>query len=154
MPKSIRGETANAQVVSALAPVLILPADARARVLLAPAHAGVYLLAIMSSDGQHVRYHHAHHYLGWAENIQARLFAHLTGRGARFTQVLIEQGYELRLVRTWPGGRDVERRLKNEHNGPRLCPFCRYDLAPQHQQPAAATEVSDTIFEGDSLWDS
>jgi len=29
------------------------------------------------------------------------------------------------LARTWKGGRDLERRLKNRHNSPKLCPICR-----------------------------
>jgi hypothetical protein len=35
-----------------------------------------------------------------------------------------EAGISWRLARTWPGGRDVERSLKRQHNSPRFCPIC------------------------------
>jgi hypothetical protein len=35
-----------------------------------------------------------------------------------------ERGIAYDVVRTWPGGRDVERRLKRQRNAPRMCPTC------------------------------
>jgi hypothetical protein len=34
------------------------------------------------------------------------------------------QGIDWQLARTWLGDRDLERRLKRQHNAPRLCPVC------------------------------
>jgi hypothetical protein len=39
-------------------------------------------------------------------------------------QVVAEAGIAWQLARTWPGSQEVERRLKRQHNAPRLCPFC------------------------------
>jgi len=70
-------------------------------------------------------YVHARHYLGSARNLDARLAEHRNGRGARLLQVIAQAGIGWRLVRTWQNGdRKLERRLKNQKNGPRLCPEC------------------------------
>jgi len=70
------------------------------------------------------RYHHAGHYLGSAEDLEARLARHQAGNGARLLEVITDAGITWTLARTWPGGRKEERKLKNQHNGPRLCPIC------------------------------
>ena len=80
---------------------------------------GVYLLHIEPG------YKHAHHYLGFAEDIEPRINAHLHGHGARLTQVAVDAGCSLVLVRVWPGAtRRDERRLKNQKHAPALCPIC------------------------------
>lgn len=70
-------------------------------------------------------YRHARHYLGSTDDLAARLRAHQSGNGARLMEVVGEAGITWRLARTWEGGREVERRLKRQHNGPRLCPICQ-----------------------------
>jgi hypothetical protein len=88
----------------------------------------VYLLhferEIGSEDNPRGR---AGHYLGHTgrDDLDARLAEHKAGRGARLTQVLLEQGVQWKLVRTWPGGRDLERALKDQHHANRLCPECQ-----------------------------
>jgi predicted GIY-YIG superfamily endonuclease len=67
---------------------------------------------------------HARHYTGWTSNLDERLEAHRTGRGARLMEVVKEAGGTFRLARTWDGPRDLERAIKNHHNAPRLCPVC------------------------------
>jgi hypothetical protein len=69
---------------------------------------------------------HAGHYLGSAADLDRRLAQHGTSEGARLLEVQVkERRGTFRLVRTWPGGREVEHRLKNGHQGNRLCPDCR-----------------------------
>lgn len=72
--------------------------------------------------------HTCQHYLGSAEDVNTRLTHHLTGRGARLTQVANERGIDYEVVRVWkaePGkGRELERKLKNQKNGHKLCPVC------------------------------
>lgn len=68
--------------------------------------------------------HTCQHYLGWALDLDMRLAAHRAGRGARLTQVAVERGIAFSVVRTWPGDRVLERRLKNRKESPRLCPLC------------------------------
>lgn len=67
---------------------------------------------------------HAHHYLGYTRDLAARMDAHRNGQGARLLQVIQSFGIEYTVVRTWPGGRKLERQLKNQHHTPRLCPIC------------------------------
>lgn len=69
-------------------------------------------------------YRHARHYLGSADDLAARLKRHRAGAGARLIEVVTKSGIGFALARTWPGGREEERRLKARHNAPRLCPIC------------------------------
>lgn len=69
--------------------------------------------------------HTARHYLGWTWHLSSRMQQHMTGRGARFTQVAYERGITFELAAAWPGSRNYERRLKNRKNAARLCPICR-----------------------------
>lgn len=43
---------------------------------------------------------------------------------ARFLQAAVEKGIGFRLVRTWRGTRDDERRLKQLGHAPDMCPVC------------------------------
>jgi len=79
----------------------------------------VYLIHLEPS------YRHAKHYVGFAEDVEPRINAHLHGRGARLTQVAHDAGCALILARVWPDGdRMLERRIKNRKNAPKLCPIC------------------------------
>lgn len=79
----------------------------------------VYLLHFTTN------YKHARHYLGYANHLDARVEHHRNGSGARLTQVIKLAGISFVVARVWPGeDRAFERRLKNQHNGPRLCPIC------------------------------
>jgi predicted GIY-YIG superfamily endonuclease len=64
------------------------------------------------------------HYLGTTTNLANRLETHRAGKGARMLAAAVERGISFDVVRTWPGGRDVERRLKAQRNAPRMCPRC------------------------------
>jgi hypothetical protein len=79
----------------------------------------VYLLHFRSP------YRHARHYQYCAGDVAIRVAAHQTGQGARLLAVVSQAGIGVDLVRTWPGDRSFERRLKRRHNSPRLCPVCR-----------------------------
>lgn len=71
---------------------------------------------------------HAQHYLGYTGgDLDERLERHRNGNGARLMQVIKEQGITWHLVRTWDGDRKLERKLKDRHNSPRLCPICRQE---------------------------
>jgi len=67
----------------------------------------------------------AQHYLGYTEDLEARLEAHASGNGSRLMEVITEAGISWTVAKTWEGDRSLERRLKNQHNSPRLCPICR-----------------------------
>jgi putative endonuclease len=66
----------------------------------------------------------ARHYLGTTINLDQRLAQHRDGTGARILAVAVERGIGFDVVRTWPGGREVERALKAHHNAPKWCPRC------------------------------
>ncbi len=76
-------------------------------------------------------YRHAKHYLGFTTDLLTRLRLHDAGQGARLTQVAREAGIDLILARTWNGDRGYERRLKRQHNSPRLCPICNPPQEPE-----------------------
>lgn len=67
---------------------------------------------------------HAMHYLGYTKNLEERLQLHRAGRGARLMEVITQKGIPWKVVRTWPGGRDLERRLKQRGGHARICPIC------------------------------
>src|SRR5215813_3042056 len=72
---------------------------------------------------------HARHYLGYADDLAARLERHRSGDGARLLAVLKSAGITWRCVRTWPGSRKLERQLKNRKEAPKLCPICAGEKA-------------------------
>ena len=69
---------------------------------------------------------HAAHYTGTTpeRRLEQRLADHALGRGARLTQVQIERGGWWVLAQTQPGGRSLERRLK-QHSAARRCEVCK-----------------------------
>jgi hypothetical protein len=66
----------------------------------------------------------AGHYLGTTVDLARRLETHRAGKGARMLAAANQRGIGYDVVRTWPGGREVERRMKRQRNAPRLCPVC------------------------------
>jgi predicted GIY-YIG superfamily endonuclease len=69
---------------------------------------------------------HAAHYTGTTpeRRLQRRLNDHALGRGARLTQVQVERGGFWVLAQTQPGGRTLERQLK-QHGAARRCEVCK-----------------------------
>lgn len=67
---------------------------------------------------------HASHYLGFTDDLDKRDWLHQHGKGARLLQVAKERGIKFWIVRTWPGDRKLERKLKNRKHAPALCPVC------------------------------
>lgn len=77
----------------------------------------------------------AQHYLGYADDIDARLARHQSGDGARLVAAFVEQGIAGECVRRWEGAtREDERRLHNQGNNPRLCPRCREAVRGKRRQ--------------------
>ena len=69
-------------------------------------------------------YKHARHYLGYSAKLSQRAIRHSKNNGARLIQVINAAGISWSVVRTWPGNRGKERRLKKRHDSPILCPVC------------------------------
>lgn len=67
----------------------------------------------------------AQHYIGWAKSLEARLAHHAAGTGARLLAAVTAAGIGWQVAATWPGGRDLERRLKRRGSATRFCPACR-----------------------------
>lgn len=103
--------------------------------------AGVYLAHFDT------RYRHAGHYIGWAEDIEARAAKHARGNGGRLMAVIKAAGIGFVIARTWPGeSRTFERRLKNRKNAPRECPICQGRPWPE---VTAAAPVAEDLAEAD-----
>ena len=84
----------------------------------------VYLIHLDTKLGYSHPKGGAGHYLGATINLDRRLAQHREGTGARILAAAAERGIGFDVVRTWDGGRDVERQLKRQHNPRRMCPRC------------------------------
>ena len=69
--------------------------------------------------------HSCQHYIGSADDLDARLRKHQHSPDARLLQVAKQRGISFDVVRTWQGDRQLERKLKNQKQAPMLCPICR-----------------------------
>lgn len=67
----------------------------------------------------------ASHYIGYTDNLERRLKEHAEGRGAAIMRAVWLAGIPWHVVRTWEGGRDLERKLKRRKKARCLCPICR-----------------------------
>ena len=69
--------------------------------------------------------HTTQHYIGSCEDLARRIQQHRTGQGSRLCEVALARGITFTVARTWESpDRSLERKLKNRHNGPGLCPIC------------------------------
>jgi predicted GIY-YIG superfamily endonuclease len=94
----------------------------------------------------------AQHYIGYAEgDPAARLALHRAGRGAKITRAAVERGIGLEIVRTWPGDRAVERRLKQRGHAAKLCPVCNPQRWQRNGVLPLATQLELDLF-GDEVW--
>ena len=86
---------------------------------------------------------HAAHYTGTTpeRRLAQRLTDHALGRGARLTQVQVERGGFWVLAQTQPGGRSLERRLK-QHGAARRCEVCTAFDRPHPARPSASPAAS------------
>ena len=80
----------------------------------------IYLLCFERLYGNHCR-----HYLGWTQDLGARIQAHRTGNGSRLMTAVATAGIGFEVVTTWRGTRADERRLKKGKHLDRRCPRCR-----------------------------
>ena len=62
-------------------------------------------------------FHHCRHYIGYTskDDVEERFVRH-------------KAGIDFQVVRTWEGGYELERKLKNRKNAKKLCPICRGEL--------------------------
>lgn len=96
--------------------------------------AGVYLLHFDRP------YKHARHYVGYSDNIEERVAAHIKGQGSRLCEVAVKAGVKLLWARTWVGAnRHFERKL-HQRGKSIYCPICNrrrwHKRMPQPLPPA------------------
>ena len=77
---------------------------------------------------------HARHALGSCTDLTRRLAQHGRGRGARLLEVVSTTGISWQLARTWCGGKQRERQLKNQGRASRLCPICKEARRVAHHE--------------------
>lgn len=87
----------------------------------------------------------AQHYIGWAEDLEARLAEHASGQGARITAYLAAAGIEWQCVRTWEGDWHLEKQLKHRKEAPRLCPVCAAKAAARRRLYRRHTQTTAII---------
>lgn len=74
---------------------------------------------------------HARHYIGYAEDVDGRMWHHKHNSGARILAACNERKIKYKIVRTWEGeDRTFERKLKNQKHAWRHCPVCRETRKP------------------------
>jgi hypothetical protein len=84
----------------------------------------IYLLHFVDpATGEHVKFKHAGHYLGWTGNLAQRMARHGTHDGAKLMLYVRRAGIEWQVARLWTGTRCHERRLKDRGQA-RKCPLC------------------------------
>jgi predicted GIY-YIG superfamily endonuclease len=66
----------------------------------------------------------AHHYTGFALDVDARFQQHASGQGSKLTRAAVAQGISLELVAHWPAALGEEKALKARKCTPRYCPRC------------------------------
>ena len=88
-------------------------------------------------------YKHARHYLGYSDNLAARIAAHEHGNGARLMSVISRNDIRWVVARVWPnGGPDLERKLKRHHGSCDLCPICAGRVHPGY-----VVDIKQMLFE-------
>jgi hypothetical protein len=89
-------------------------------------------------------YYHARHYLGYTDNLEARVAAHRAGHGSPLVAAAVRDDIEFCVAATWPGDRSEERRLHRYRNSPRpLCPICRGTADPAQPQAESPSRAGD-----------
>jgi len=84
----------------------------------------IYLLHFVDpATGEHTRFGHAGHYLGWTGNLMLRMAKHGTYDGANLMHHVRKAGIEWQVARLWAGTRKHERRLKDKGMAEK-CPLC------------------------------
>jgi hypothetical protein len=71
----------------------------------------------------------AQHYIGVDLNGQ-RISVQTAGAGAAIVRYVQAKGIGFVVAATWPGGRQLERQLKNRKHASRFCPVCHPDRDP------------------------
>lgn len=82
----------------------------------------VYLIHLKEPMGS--AKHSAQHYIGFTDDVDSREVRHWKGMGAKILAAARLKGIDFNVVRTWPGDKKLERKLKNRRNHKRLCPVC------------------------------
>ena len=67
----------------------------------------------------------AQHYIGFTDDLDARLDAHRKGNGAAIMAAVSRAGIGWTLAQTCAGGRDLEKQLKRRKKARCLCPLCK-----------------------------
>lgn len=75
------------------------------------------------------------HYIGYTENLDKRIKAHRSKRGARLVAAVVGEGIKFRVARTWENvDGHFERSLKNRKNSKFLCPICKKREAKRNER--------------------
>ena len=68
--------------------------------------------------------HHAQHYIGYTEDLNARMDRHMSGLVSKLVRAVVEAGITFKIAKVWEGDRALERKLKNKKKARLLCPCC------------------------------
>lgn len=92
------------------------------------------------------------HYIGAtadnsAEALHERLHTHYAGHGSKFLAAAREQGIRFTVAKVWPEGDfELERKLKNRKNAPKLCPVCGGECEFVPWEPTVGEDICRDFF--------
>lgn len=91
--------------------------------------ASIYVLHFVDKSGANVGIGHAKHYIGFVgRDLDRRLGVHRYGEGAKIVKAVLNKGNDFVLALAFKlpleRARSVERRLKDNGSGVRICPLC------------------------------
>lgn len=89
---------------------------------------------------------HAKHYIGFTDGtLRARFARHRSlarvRRGSALMRAVMEAGIAFKVVRTWPGDRDKERRIKVNGHSSKRCPVCLGEVSYNDAVDLLASEA-------------
>jgi len=70
-------------------------------------------------------YKHAQHYIGFTNNLDARVDRHKKKNGSKLLKAVENAGIGFKVVKTWEGGQKFRTAIKKQKNASRFCPICR-----------------------------
>lgn len=95
-----------------------------------PPMGGVYILHFARPISP---LHTDQHYVGFAEDLDARIAQQRQGKGARFCTVARERNISFRVVEVLRGGRTLERSIKKYKKTRIFCPICQRNFRKFNQ---------------------
>ncbi|SRR6266566_9822640 len=85
----------------------------------------------------------AGHYTGYTDNLPVRIACHEHGNSSKLVAAWSRNNIRFVVAAVWiEGDRELERKIKRAHNGPRFCPICQHKVHPGY-----AVDIKQLLFQ-------